>query len=91
MKAKNLPLQIICYRNEKTKFIDITSDDLRDFEFGYYSFYLGTVTAIDSEGNFIGLSHNLKSDKIPFDYLDNAIYKTSYVQTSKIHFFVLVT
>ena len=83
MKAKNLPLQIICYRNEKTKFIDITSDDLRDFEFGYYSFYLGTVTAIDSEGNFIGLSHNLKSDKIPFDYLDNAIYKTSYVQTSK--------
>ena len=55
MKVENLPLKATCYRNGKVKSMDITSDDLRDFEFGYYSFYLGTVTAIDSNGNFIGL------------------------------------
>ena len=74
MKVENLPLKATCYRNGKVKSMDITSDDLRDFEFGYYSFYLGTVTAIDSNGNFIGLSHNLKDEQMPFDFLDNAIY-----------------
>ena len=57
--------------------------NLLDFDFGYYSFYLGTVTAIDSNGNFIGLSHNLKDEQMPFDFLDNAIYKTSYIQAKK--------
>ena len=83
MRVENLPLKATCYRNGKVKSIDITSDDLRDFEFGYYSFYLGTVTAIDSKGNFIGLSHNLKDEQMPFDFLDNAVYKTCYVQTKK--------
>ncbi len=83
MKSKDLPLEVTCYRNEKFKSMDITSDDLRDFEFGYFSFYLGTITAVDSQGNFIGLSHNLKDEEIPFDSLDNVIFKTSYVQTSK--------
>ena len=83
MKVENLPLKATCYRNGKVKSMDITSDDLRDFEFGYYSFYLGTVTAIDSNGNFIGLSHNLKDEQMPFDFLDNAIYKTSYIQAKK--------
>ncbi len=68
MKVENLPLKATCYRNGKVKSMDITSDDLRDFEFGYYSFYLGTVTAIDSKGNFIGLSHNLKDEQMPFDF-----------------------
>lgn len=83
MKSKGLPLEVTCYRNEKFKSMDITSDDLRDFEFGYFSFYLGTITAVDSQGNFIGLSHNLKDEEMPFDSLDNVIFKTSYVQTSK--------
>lgn len=83
MKSKDLPLEVTCYRNEKFKSMDITSDDLRDFEFGYFSFYLGTITAVDSQGNFIGLSHNLKDGEMPFDSLDNVIFKTSYVQTSK--------
>lgn len=83
MRVENLPLKATCYRKGKVKSIDITSDDLRDFEFGYYSYYLGTVTAIDSEGNFIGLSHNLKDEQMPFDFLDNAVYKTCYVQTKK--------
>lgn len=83
MKSKDLPLEVTCYRNEKFKSMDITSDDLRDFEFGYFSFYLGTITAVDSQGNFIGLSHNLKDEEMPFDSLDNVIFKTSYVQTSK--------
>lgn len=83
MKSSNLSLQVVRYRKGKTKSIGITSDDLRDFEFGYNYFYIGTVTAIDSKGNFIGLSHNLKSEKMPFDYLDNIIFKTSYVQASK--------
>ena len=83
MSVENLPLKATCYRKGKVKSIDITSDDLRDFEFGYYSYYLGTVTAIDSKGNFIGLSHNLKDEQMPFDVLDNAVYKTCYVQTKK--------
>lgn len=83
MKSKDLPLEVTCYRNEKFKSMDITSDDLRDFEFGYFSFYLGTITAVDSQGNFIGLSHNLKDEEMPFDSLDNVIFKTSYIQTSK--------
>ena len=83
MRVENLPLKATCYRKGKVKSIDITSDDLRDFEFGYYSYYLGTVTAIDSKGNFIGLSHNLKDEQMPFDVLDNAVYKTCYVQTKK--------
>ena len=83
MKSKNLPLEVIYSRNGKTKTVNITSDDLRNFEIGYYSFYLGTITAIDSKGNFIALSHNLEDDDTPFEILDNGIFNTSYVQTRK--------
>jgi len=83
MRSKNLPLSIVCYRNDKIKSINITSDDLRDFEFGYYLCYLGTMTAYDIKGNFVALAHDLNDHKMPFEFLDNAIYDTSYVQTCK--------
>ena len=83
MKSENLPLEVIYSRNGKTKTVNITSDDLRNFEIGYYSFYLGTITAIDSKGNFIALSHNIEDDDTPFEILDNGIFNTSYVQTRK--------
>ena len=83
MKSKNLPLEVIYSRKGKTKTMNITSDDLRDFEISYYSFYLGTITAIDSKGNFIALSHNIKDDNTPFEILDSGIFNTSYVQTRK--------
>ena len=83
MESKDLPLQVVYCRNGKVKKINITSDDLRDFEFGYYSFYLGTITAVDAQGNFIALSHNLKDENTPFEVLDNGIFNTSYVQTRK--------
>ncbi|MBQ6631261.1 MAG: hypothetical protein IJH55_03910, partial [Romboutsia sp.] len=83
MKSENLPLKVIYSRKGKTKTMNITSDDLRDFEISYYSFYLGTITAIDSKGNFIALSHNLEDDDTPFEILDSGIFNTSYIQTRK--------
>lgn len=83
MKIENEKIKVEFIRSGKHKTKSMTSDELRLYKLDCISRAIGTVTAIDKNGKFIGLAHELDcvKDNVGFKKID--IYKTNFIQQKK--------
>lgn len=83
-KREKEPIKVIYKRDGEIKKENMTSDDLREVLITNGSGYFGTITAIDQDGNFVGLAHNVSlNPKNDLQFKSSRVYRTSYVKTKK--------
>ena len=83
MKLKNQDIIVEFLRNTERYTQKMTTDQLRMYVFKDNISGIGTITAINENGEFIGISHSIKiaNKEIEFNKCD--VFKTSYVQEIK--------
>lgn len=78
------PIKVVYKRNGEVKKENMTSDDIRNVMISGIAGYMGTITAIDQSGNFVGLAHNVNiNPKNNLGFKASRVYKTSYVKSKK--------
>lgn len=83
MKLEKTKIYANIIRNGKNKTLSMNSDELRLYQLSSFSAGLGTITATDENGNFIGLSHELSSVKNNIDFEKIKIYEADFIQQKK--------
>lgn len=83
MKLEKEKVTAHILRKGKDKAITMTSDELRLYQLSCTSGGVGTITAIDKDGNFVGLSHELSCVKYNVDFDKIKIFETNFVQQKK--------
>ncbi|MGL4910903.1 MAG: SpoIVB peptidase S55 domain-containing protein [Romboutsia sp.] len=83
MKLEKTKISANILRNGKNKTLLMNSDELRLYQLSSFSAGLGTITAIDKDGNFIGLSHELSAVKNNIDFEKIKIYEADFIQQKK--------
>ncbi|MGL5327785.1 MAG: SpoIVB peptidase S55 domain-containing protein, partial [Peptostreptococcaceae bacterium] len=83
MKQENLEIKVNYIRNKTLKSKNITSDNLRLSVLSFNPSCIGTITAIDEYGNFVGLSHSIKNSGVPLPFSYGNVFETSYIQSEK--------
>lgn len=83
MKLSKEKIEVVYIRKGKTKCKKMTTDDLRAYKFNDYIHCAGTVTAIDQDGNYIALSHNLTLNESEISIDSGLLLETTYVQETK--------
>lgn len=83
MKSEKEKIKVEFIRKEKNKSIYMTSDELRLYKLGCVSNSIGTVTAINENGEFIGLAHELSCVKNNLGFKKINIYETDFIQQRK--------
>lgn len=83
-KKENEPVKVVYKRDGEIKKENMTSDDIRRVLIGNSSGYFGTITAVDEDGNFIGLAHNVNiNPKNNLKIRIARVYRTNYVKSKK--------
>lgn len=80
MKLHNEILDVNFSRNGNLLKISMTSDELRLYKFSSIYGCIGTITAVDENGNFVGLSHSLNSNKELNTFSSIEIFETDFIQ-----------
>lgn len=83
MKLKNEDIIVELYRNGKNYIQKMTTDELRMYVLKQNAQGIGTITASDENGEFIGISHSIKISNIPIQFDKCEVFETSYVQEIK--------
>ncbi len=84
LKKKSEPIKVVYKRDGEIKKENMTSEDLRGIEMTPVAGYMGTITAVDKEGNFIGLAHNVDiNPKNNLGFIESNMYATNYVKSKK--------
>ena len=83
MKFKNKDIEVNIIRNEKEKTINMNSDSLRKYQIHDNILGIGTITAIDENGNYIAVAHKIRLGTNIARIKDGTIYESSYVQEVK--------
>ena len=83
MKLEKEKINVNILRDGKSKTLLMNSDELRLYQLSSLSAGLGTITAIDKNGNFIGLSHELSSVKNNIDFEKIKVHETGFIQQRK--------
>lgn len=83
MKFEKERLKVEFIRNGKNKNAYMSSDELRLYKLDCFAGSIGTITAINENGEFIGLSHELDCVKNNLGFKKIKIYETDFVQQKK--------
>lgn len=83
MKLSNEKIHVSYIRKGKVKNKKMTTDDLRDYKLTDSFAGAGTVTAIDENGNYIALSHNITINETEISIDKGILLETTYVQERK--------
>lgn len=83
MKLKNKDIIVQFSREGKNYTKKITSDQLRMYILKENISGIGTITAINKKGEFIGISHSIKMANRVVEFDECEIFETSYVQEIK--------
>jgi hypothetical protein len=83
MKLERERLKVEFVRSGKNKSAHMSSDELRLYKLGCFSGGIGTITAINEKGEFIGLAHELSCIKNNLGFKNIKIYETDFVQQKK--------
>lgn len=83
-KKSKETIKVVYKRNGEVNKENMTSDDLRNVMITGMAGYMCTITAIDENGNFVGLAHNVNMNpKNNLGFRSSNVYKTSYVKSKK--------
>ena len=83
MKLKNQDIIVEFSREGKNYIQEMTTDELRMYVLKQDAAGIGTITATDENGEFIGISHSIKMASIPIEFNKCDVFETSYVQEIK--------
>ena len=83
MKLKNQDIIVELFKNGKNYTHEMTTDELRMYVLKQDISGIGTITAINENGEFIGISHSIKMANRPIEFDKCDVFETSYVQEIK--------
>lgn len=83
MKLEKEKLKVEFIRNGKNKSTSMSSDELRLYELNCFSGGIGTITAVNENGDFIGLAHELSCVKNNAGFKKIKIYETDFIQQKR--------
>ena len=83
MKLKNQDIIVEVCRDGKNCTHEMTTDELRLYVLKQDASGIGTITAMNEKGEFIGISHSIKMANIPIEFDKCDVFETSYVQEIK--------
>lgn len=83
MKISNEKIEVNYVRNGKTREKKMSTEDLRLYKVSDYMGATGTITAIDENGNYVALSHNITFDDSELSIDKGILLETDYVQEIK--------
>lgn len=83
MKLKNQYILIELSRQGKNYIKKMTTDELRMYVFKEYVSGIGTITATNEKGEFVGISHSIKIANRALEFNKCDVFETSYVQEIK--------
>ena len=83
MKLKNQNIIVELSRNGKNYKQNMTTDQLRMYVLKESVSGIGTITAINESGEFVGISHSIKMANRAIEFDKCEVFETSYVQEIK--------
>ncbi|HSQ88312.1 SpoIVB peptidase S55 domain-containing protein [Romboutsia sp.] len=83
MRLEKEKIKVKFIRKGKTKSVSMTSDELRLYKLDCVTGGIGTITAINENGEFIGLAHELSCVKNNLGFEKINIYETDFIQQRK--------
>ena len=83
MKLKNQDIIVELSRNGKNYTQKMTTDQLRMYVLKESVSGIGTITAINESGEFVGISHSIKMANRAIEFDKCEVFETSYVQEIK--------
>ena len=83
MKLPNETITVEFIHEGKVKVKNITTEELRMYKFEDTMYGIGTITAIDKKGKFVGVAHSIELNKSDIEIKKGYIHEVSYIQEIK--------